>query len=976
MFETKDTLINNLRSPMNVAAMALDEIQNRLEGTKVIADPNSPFCHLLEFGSSINAATITTVDEKLPIIYAPRAKTMSDLFHHMSDFDYLRMYSTPSQTQMRLTLPKKYLIEYALDYNENYKQVTLPKDTVFMVGKYPFGMYYPINILINNFTQTFTVVYDTAVTNPLMALTKNIVDKYDVSMRGLDYLTMDFPIYQFAKSVQEESLVAETGFAKKIIYNNKFYALRLFSYKDRVYTELGQSQSKVVYDTSRPTALIRVLPDEQKIQITIPQIYFDQDMLGSKLYIEVYTTLGALDIDTTNISGSAIQANFAQKSKDTTVFSSVFKNLPFDLIMQLSSNKISGGSNAISVDTLRDRVVNDTLYEKAPISEEEMAVYLEDNGFYLKKYRDNVTDRIYHAYRVLEDGKGAIIPSVTLKMRMLTNYTQDRVSFRLQSDESITVLPTTIYQYIEEADDAIPLTDDELEEFSKMDKQTLADTLNSGQYFKTPFHLRINLDDYYPQTVSYNLMTPEIKNVMFEAENFNVSAKMMTFTARVLHLNEGVGGYQVDLSVYKSDDLRGLSEDLIKVYILARSSDGYWIGRECVFSENVGERDIYTFNIETNYHLTMDGEIGITNFTSESVQLSEHMVSLESNFYVVFMVDRTAIQGTFQDASQKITQGVPSSYLSQFVALSRQYVTIHLGHSLIDVINNNTEAAATPKTYVTWDHDVPALYGEDEYARDSSGQFITIDNDDGTLSLVKEHSVGEQKVDTNGQLVWLHKIGDVRRNAAGEPMVEVNRNKIYYIDLMFIDAKVFASERTAEMTFASSIHETLEGYFAIIRNLQEQLLERTLVYFRCVRSTGTAKFNLGDGVVSKQNIEMSFRITCYVPSYVKQSEEIQATIQEKTCQAIESAIKTKTISMLDIFEIVKEKMSDYIDHFTLLGINGMTGNQTFAILSEDAQPSVARKLELTEDNILSLNKQVIMDFVALEDHTSTVSYEV
>ena len=94
MFENKSTLISSLKNPMIVAAAALDEIENRLGGTRIIADPNTPFCHLLEFGSSIAAQTINAIDEKLPILYPKRATTMEELYSHMSDYDYLRMYSS------------------------------------------------------------------------------------------------------------------------------------------------------------------------------------------------------------------------------------------------------------------------------------------------------------------------------------------------------------------------------------------------------------------------------------------------------------------------------------------------------------------------------------------------------------------------------------------------------------------------------------------------------------------------------------------------------------------------------------------------------------------------------------------------------------------------------------------------------------------------------------------------------------------
>ena len=118
---------------------------------------------------------------------------------------------------------------------------------------------------------------------------------------------------------------------------------------------------------------------------------------------------------------------------------------------------------------------------------------------------------------------------------------------------------------------------------------------------------------------------------------------------------------------------------------------------------------------------------------------------------------------------------------------------------------------------------------------------------------------------------------------------------------------------------------------------------------------------------------MSFKIVCYVPSYVKQSESIQNQITEMTCSAIEESLNTKTVSMLDIFNVVKEKMSDYIDHFDLLGINGDTTLQTFVIVDTDSQPSVARKLELTSDNMLSLNKQIEITYIALDSNTASSS---
>ena len=233
----------------------------------------------------------------------------------------------------------------------------------------------------------------------------------------------------------------------------------------------------------------------------------------------------------------------------------------------------------------------------------------------------------------------------------------------------------------------------------------------------------------------------------------------------------------------------------------------------------------------------------------------------------------------------------------------------------------------------------------------------------------KIHEVGEAITDETGKVRFEHMAGDVIRDSYGNPIVVSAGVDTYFITMMFIDAKMFFSDRQAELDFQSNIYTSLNSYFSTIASMQDQLLERTKLYFRCVKSIGTANVNIGDGAVSKQNIELSFRIVCYVASYVKQDESIQNQITEMLCTFIEEAIESKTISMLDIFEKVKEKVSDYIDHFDLLGINDNVALQTFVVTAEDSQPSIRRQLVLTEDNILSLRKQIDVTYVTLTPNT-------
>lgn len=975
MFEDAKQLTDLLSNPMCIASLSLKELENRIGGDAIVADPNSPACHLLEMSSSLTAAAIKSIDDRMPQIYPLRANTMEDLEHHMSDYDYLRMYANPATTVLQLVYAKKYLYENALAISEQLKKVTIPRDTVFTIGRYPFGMYYPVNILINTFTKSFTTVYDTTKINPLFSLTTNIVNNYSMTYKGVEYLVVEVPVYQFARSTVEKTVVSETGFAEKFVYNNNFYAIRIFTVKNNVYTELAQSQSTVVYDAQKPTALVRVLPDEHKIKVIIPQVYMTEKLMGSKIVADIYTTTGPLQIAHENLDASSITINYGLGSRDTDKYSNILRGYPYDNIVRLGSD-ISGGTAPVSFDTLRDRVVNDRLYETVPITEAEIINYLEDRDFTVTKYKDNVTDRIYYAYHVLEDSASKIVASRPARLEIAADYTDKYATCLKQSDDSFTILPTTWYRYNESKDCVYPLTLDEANAIINKGKSAFAHELNTYLYYKSPFHMRVDLANYYPKVVTFNLMTPEATNLKFDAENYNLTYKMYAYDALLQHKDNGVGGYELRISVDKTDDVKKLSEDDLLVYICTNTKDGYAVGGVAKYLQETGTRSVYALDIATNYHLTEDDRIGITNLQNESIVLSEHMIPMLTEFTLIFLIKRTAIVGSYNDAPAEVTQGVPNEQLLTHVGMSRQTVTLNFGHSLANVIKNTTEITNTSRVYETYELDVPLLYDDDVYQRNEDGS-LAYTEEDGKISLIKLFSAGDQVQDANGIPVYKHRAGDVKTDLYGNPIVKKEREKRYYVDGLFIDAKIFASERTAEQSFVNGIYQTLAGYFADLETLQSQLLERTHVYFKCAKSTGLATFNLGDGLKTKENIELSFKINCFVPSYVKKDLKLQDTIKERTCDAIEKAIRTKEISMLDIFSDVQDKLVGYIDHFDLLGINGDVKLQTFVIEDNDAYPSIRRKLVLSDDNVLSLENDIDINFIALVDNTAeTLSVEV
>lgn len=977
IYQNKEFLIEALKSPNSIAALVLDSIQADLGGDTVIADVNNPACHLLEAVATIASGLSDVIENKALSLYAQRAQNMSQLYPHMGDYDYVGSYATPAQATMMMLLPKHDLFTKSIPVNEVYNKVTIPRDTVITYGQYVFGIHYPIDILINKVSKTYVVEYDTTENNSLYQLTSNVISSYTTTISGVEFLVFTFPVYQFRRGTAIEPLISETGYSVRKKYMDKFYAIKLYHYKDGEYHEIHQTQSDSVYDLSKVTAIVRVYPDSNTVVINIPQIYFDSNMTGSQIYIELYTTLGEMDVNTGAFQSSEIQVNYDINSKYATEYSTFFRKLTYDSAIRFHSDKIVGGSNGMSFEQLREAVINDGLETRAPISVLELTNRLSQDGFSITKSKDNVTDRIYYAYRVLRDHTGSIIPSINLSAVYSETICNNCATIVKQPDDSYTVLPSTMYKFNKDTNLAEPLSRTETEAIANFDKAAMVNYLNNNKVYRSPFFIRLDVLGSIATAVSYNLMSPCIERTVFEGANNTVPSRLISYSSEIVHPDK-LDGYYMGISVYRSEDLRKVDPSNVAVYACVRNVDGHWVGTEAEFDHisTVNEGNaVYRLKIATKYHITVNGDIGITNFTSTSGNTSENIIAMEPQLHLIFLVKRALYKRVdYVESSANLIRGLPDKY-KDYIAIGRQHLDITLGTSLADVIYNPIEVVGTAKGYETWARDVPLTYENDVYAKDEKGVLV-VKVVNGKVVLTKEHSAGDIVLDDAGEIVYKHRKGDVVYDSTGKPKIAVDRTKEFNVDLIMLDAKLYASEKTSELKFVDSIYQTFESYFKLIRNIQKQLLERTKIYFRCVRSTGAAEFNYGDGVTGMSDIEMSFSINCYVPSYIKKDEAIQENIRKQIGATIESALSSRTVSMLDIFEVVKSKLNDYIDHFSLLGINGDVTCQTFTLMSEDAQPSVARSLFLTDDNVITLVQNIDINFIALVENISQDTVEL
>lgn len=732
--------------PQRIQARALDLLQEKVLDGKEMVDGNNPATFLLEFSATVAAGITNEVSQSLSSLYPSRAQTTADLYRHMSDYDYVNLFSTPSNTMIEIVLNRNYLIQNAVRYgNSDYKKIVIPEYSTFKIGEYTFGIYYPIEIQIKESRENGVLDYDNCLIttkwdltneNPLMTMETNILENRTYMRDGITMLCISIPIHQFVTTLHQEDAIASTGFTKKYSYTDQFYAARIFHYFEGAWVELAQTLSDVVYDPMLATVKLTVLTDLNTLQVDIPQVYFTKNMIGSKIRIYVYTSKGALDVDITEYNADQFSASFLLNDEvvDDT-YSAMLKRIPYCQVLPLAK-RISSGSNGLTFEELRERVVHDSTYTLL-ITPTDIENYFKDQGFVAKRYLDNITDRIYLAQKVMTDSVGVTITAgdQTALFRSNVFYHETDVdtnevivsnyrTIKYINDRSFMILPSTVYQYDAATNTVVPMDNawmDALDDMSSAQKVSL---LNSGVYTYSPFHLKLTTTNSTPVACYYDLMQPKIKSTTFVSENQNVTSQISIYNSSISHLENGTGGYRFYISLYKTSDMQkvsALAEDgltpNITVVLKTMTAEGQELYMYGQYAGQYDDRDVFVFDLKTSYKINEDNELDVTSFSSmSSGQKTSVMIPLTNEYKLMFFVNRSFISATNAMTGVDVSQFPPDLGAGGVVWLATQQFTLELG-SALNSLFTNVSVHVESQQYQTYPTTVYATYTSPVYTR-------------------------------------------------------------------------------------------------------------------------------------------------------------------------------------------------------------------------------------------------------------------
>lgn len=969
MFDDTNLGPEVLKNPALLQNLVLTDYQNRLNGIYVVADPNNSFNIQLEANASIASQIVKYMERGFNAQYAVRATTSSELYNSMSDFDYLNMVASPATTTVKLTFDVNYLISNALSYDVNFNRIVIPEITQFYIGPLTFGLYYPINININKVTNSITVLWDTTTINPLYTLVSNMVPNVQLTYGGLNLITLEIPVFQFILNTTYYPVVAQQGFIQSIPYTDQFYAARIYTNTSSGnWTELKYTLSETVYDPSTPTAKLNIQPDTSTLTVSIPQIYFTNNQIGTQVKVVLYTTKGKVSVDLTSVTLANCNVSFGiGQDSSVTAYTNVLQNMSTINLLP-SDTSIKGGTDALSFSQLRNLIINGGLYTSAPVTPAQLNTLLEKNGFTGTKYLDNITDRIYFASNTITGGYNGTILVTNANINVSNNLTCPTIISFTEAN-AITILPTTLYTYNSSSNICTPLNQTQLNYLNGLTGVSLVNELNTTTYTTCPFHIVTYTDSQYPVTKSYNLLSPTVNYINYISDNVVSAAQMSIVNAAVIHNENGVGGYTIRLGIVKNTSMQAIAESDITVILMSTDSDGNKIYGIATLTSTVTSATssqssimmyIYELNIPSTYYISKLGTIELL-MSQGKIDNVPVEVDLTSNFTAVCLVDPSALPNVAQDSN--LVVDLPAQYQT-LLGISKQQLNISFGTDLSEQIFNITNANWSSTTYMTYPQIVYQTYPQDVYLLNSNGGLeYTITN--GVLNLTIVHNKGDQVLDDQGNPVILHNKGDVVLAPNGTPIVAQNgaRQLEYYARSMMFDLRIFKSQNQADIQFVNNLTNQLNDYFTTISTIQGNLLEQTALYYLPNSTMGTATFSLGNNVQTILNLGFSFNINVYVVQATLQNATLQTTIKNDIITIIQNEMSNNVISLTDIASSILSTLTESVLSVDVEGIDGNQNLQTVIVPSGTINPIIAQQLVWDETSAtMTLQPNITINF--------------
>lgn len=969
---------NIIRNPKAAVRVAFDLLERLTEGDVVMVDASNPFAYSLEMAAVMTNYGLLQGEALGRRLYPSMAKTQEDVYLHMADIDYLDRFATPAETVVGFVMPLQEIYGKAVPINDGTgaKALVIPRHTSITSGEFTFTIQYPIVIKVM-YNNTLSVYMDLTNKAPNYTPVTNILNWSKSQIEANDWIVIDAPVQQVKIISNVIQLTAFTGYSKTYTFDDSFYYARAYVQgTNGVWGEISVTHQEQIYNPNKATVCLQVF--NSSVKMYIPQIYFQNGLIGGTVRLDIYTTKGKLNENLSENQVSTFKIKFQDLDTPLTEYSTPFNK--FTNISAMTRVNVSGGSAPITFTELHKRVTARSAFtEGLPISDNQLGAMLKKQGFDINTTLDNVTKRQYCATRELPPpsnattvtGLGCSIQTVGFT---LNDLKVNPIVF--DSTKRATINPTTLFVHdtggIRVLDDT---GRDELKAIADASPDGIANIVNNTQYHYSPFHYVFDMSAQTFNVRPYHLSSPKITARYVYQQNNGLGLSIRSSQYGIQYLPNGEG-YTIVLVLEENASINQFTADRITLqlsYLVPDSSKRAWIkGRLITPVESNGKPtnnvwafafDVFsTFDINSQHHL----DISSTGYP----------VALTQEFDILMVVKdfhpETATAGDIDAIISKVDLN-EYDYMSTYLGATQEKITVVFG-TYLEHLWRRSRTVVDSTEYRRYDSDVPEHWTKDFYKLDPSGNIeIQYDYETSEIKTTLLHRAGDPMLDNVGMPIYRHLKGDVIVDSNGDPIPMKNANELLrYVDLFLVDGRYYFANNESTTNYLAESLETIKGWIDYdIKNMARRCIERTDIYYYPKSSTGMVDVIVGDGTMARLKADQSLRVVYTLRKEKYKNAEIRENLTKITPSILVKAFDTLqrvaggVLTKNDILSLVKELLrNDIVD----VEIHGFLDDQYTAVLLSDVSsaPTIGKKLVTLSNLTLQVQDDVEVDFNVLD----------
>lgn len=965
-FDLQALMEQAVRNPAGFQRVAIDYIQYRAEGT--VPDPLSPLVQMLEIGSTQTALSLDELAASDRRRYPILANTYADLYANMTDRDYDDRFSTPATAPFILWLEYDNIVSLMVPVGTSgAKKLVIPRYTVFKISnRYNFTLLYPIEIRMLP-SGALSVVYNTNILNPLQTLSDNVLPFFTSrDQDGVKRLRIDFTLMQLDRITENLHTVSGASANFNLEYTDLFYAARVYRKVSGNWVEMRTTHSEEQHDVRYPTAYLRV--DSGVVNVSIPPVYFTQNMISDDLRVDIYTSKGALEIPLGAVDAAQFSWDWGVDLDDPTN-SRYWKGITDANVALFSDGLISGGSNGLTFEQLRERVIASATGVTLPIMPGQLVAKLNVAGYSATLGRDDVDGRIYYLTKALPNNPASSFPVPIACGIGRLQISMDALSHLpgvKDNGRRVTITPAMLMAM----DNGVlgALNSAEYPENIVSTTDNLISQVNSRDYVYSPFHYVLDASGSNFGLRGYYLQNPKLQIREFLEEN---PSTLLSVSTQAFALTRTVTGYTLTVNCKPSDTYADLDTSQVHLQLAFtpgnESSLAYQNGTLLGIVNGVWT---WQFTFDTDWDLDEKDNLIVKNFLLFDTTPRNLALGLSTRFYLVHAVS---------DYSQLNMEGSDvDKYKGMFllpkdaVGVQVEAATFQFGTALTKFWSGSRTVMGS-EVYELYTEDVLKYYASDVYDIDPDTGKKKYTIVDGKIVYTKLHAKGDPVIGGDGKQEFAWNKGQVKLDDAGQPIVTSPRPTNRVLDLFVMDGKYFYANDSASQADKRYLPDRIaDTYLPAIAQILGVGIQNTLFYFYPKTTIGDINVLIEDARSTTMDARLSVQLKIYLTELANNDENYKERLKQLLSSIINSQLNKETVSALDILAEIRDSVDENVKGLDMKLFTGDKEITTFSAGDETVRATVRRNLVLLDDGKLGVAEDITYDFRTLTSKTDSL----